>query len=103
MREALKKGRNYKFNEEIWKEIEDIKKEISDAGFMQSNDPTKKIYVQMDASISGLGYVLYQIEGEKSTRDKYIKGDGTVLKMEIQKRRNLRKKNLSKDQMSQKI
>ena len=31
MREALKKGRDYKFNKDIKKEFEDIKKEISDA------------------------------------------------------------------------
>ena len=63
MREALKQGIKYELNEEIKKEFEEIKKEIMDSGF---------IYVQTDASKLGLGYVLYQIEGDTSKKGEKI-------------------------------
>ena len=69
MREALKKGINYKFNEEIKMEFEDMKKEIMDAGFLEPYDLKMNIYGQTDASKLGLGYVLYRIEGNRKIND----------------------------------
>ena len=47
------------------KEFEEIKKEISNVGFLEPYDPNKKKYIQSDASRSRLGYVLYQLEGKE--------------------------------------
>ena len=60
------KGIKYEFNKEIKKEFEDIKKVRTDAGCLEPYDPKKKIYVKTNASKSGLGYVMYEIEGESS-------------------------------------
>ena len=74
MREALKDGIKYKLNEEVKKEFDDVKAEILDSGFLQPYDPTRKIYVQTDASKLGLGYILYQIEGDTRKRGEKIMG-----------------------------
>ena len=62
MREALKQGIKYKLNVGVKKEFQGVKAEIMDSGFLQPYDPSRKVYVQSDASKLGLGYVLYQIE-----------------------------------------
>ena len=94
MREALKEGIKYKLNEEVKKEFEDVKAEIMDSGFLQPYDPSRKIYVQTDVSKLGLGYVLYQIEGDRrkewekinygfgSSKIKERKGRGRIKKTE---------------------
>ena len=55
MREALKQGIHYKLNDEVRKEFEDVKAEVKDSGFLQPYDPSRKVYVQTDASKLGLG------------------------------------------------
>ena len=49
-----------------------MKNEIKDSGFLQPYDPERKVYVQSDASRIGLGYVLFQIDGDKRKKGEKI-------------------------------
>ena len=52
--------------------VDDTLGGASDAGLLEPYDQKKKIYVETDASRSRMGYVLYQIEAENSTREEKI-------------------------------
>ena len=71
-----------------------------DTGFLEPYDPNKKIYVQTDASKLGLGYVLYQKEGDTCKKGEKIIGTEPVSEEEEEKRKGKNQEN--KDQMSQK-
>ena len=66
LRAALQKVKGYKFKDELKKDFKDIKKENGYIGFLEPYNPTKKIYIQTDASHSRLGYVLYQMDEDNS-------------------------------------